>query len=117
MKRTEPVPETFPLPPHFTVRPLAWREINAQLDYFEEQAGLETAERFLDQLISSFEDLSQMPKVGVRCGFRKPATRRLRRWPVKGFENWLIFYQPRRDGVEIVHVMHGARDIESLLDG
>ena len=30
---------------------------------------------------------------------------------------WLIFYQPRRDSVEIVHVMHGARDIESLLDG
>ena len=41
------VQETFPLPARFTVRPLAWREINAQLDYFEEQAGLETAERFL----------------------------------------------------------------------
>jgi hypothetical protein len=38
-------------------------------------------------------------------------------WPVKGFENWLIFYQARRNGVEIVHVFHGARDIESLLDG
>ena len=103
--------------PRFTVRPLAWREINAQLDYLEEQAGLETAERFLDQLMSSFEDLARMPKIGFLCGFRKPATRRLRRWPVKGFENWLIFYQPRRDGVEIVHVMHGARDIESLLGG
>ena len=103
--------------PRFTVRPLAWREINTQIDYLEEQAGLETAERFLDQLIISFEDLSRMPRMGVLCGFRKQATRRLRRWPVKGFENWLIFYQARRDGVEIVHVMHGARDIESLLDG
>jgi toxin ParE1/3/4 len=102
--------------PRFTVRPLAWREINEQLDYLEEQDGLETAERFLDLLISSFEDLSRMPRMGVLCGFREPATRRLRRWPVKGFENWLIFYQPRRDGVEIVHVMHGARDIETLLD-
>jgi len=80
-------------------------------------AGLETAERFLDQLMSTFEALAQMPKMGVLCGFRKPATRRLRRWPVNGFENWLIFYQARRDGVEIVHVMHGARDIESLLGG
>jgi toxin ParE1/3/4 len=103
--------------PRFTVRPLAWREINAQLDYLEEQAGLETAERFLDELISTFENLSQMPRMAVLCGFRKPATRRLRRWPVKGFENWLIFYQARRDGVEIVHVLHGARDIERLLDG
>jgi len=103
--------------PRFTVRPLAWQEINAQLDYLEEQAGLETAERFLDQLMSNFEDLARMPKIGFLCGFRKPATRRLRRWSVKGFENWLIFYQASRDGVEIVHVMHGARDIESLLGG
>jgi len=58
-----------------------------------------------------------MPKLGVLCAFRKPALRRLRRWPVKGFENWLIFYQPRGNGVEIVHLSHGARDIESLLDG
>jgi len=33
-----------------------------------------------------------------------------------GFENWLIFYQPKRDGVQIVHVLHGSRDIASLLD-
>lgn len=55
---------------------------------------------FFDQLMSSFEALAQMPRMGVLCGFRKPATRRLRRWPVKEFENWLIFYQARRDGVD-----------------
>jgi len=102
--------------PHFTIRPLAWHEINKQLDYLEEQAGREAAERFLDQLIRSFDTLTHMPKMGPLCGFHKPATRRIRRWPVKGFENWLIFYQVRRYGVEVVHVLHGARDIESLLN-
>jgi len=58
-----------------------------------------------------------MPKMGALCTFRSPVLRHLRRWPVKGFENWLIFYLPRRNGVEIVHLIHGARDIESLLDG
>ena len=38
----------------FWVRPLAWREINTHLDYLEEEGGLETAERVLDQLMSSF---------------------------------------------------------------
>jgi toxin ParE1/3/4 len=57
-----------------------------------------------------------MPHMGVRCGFQRASLRRLRRWPVQGFENWLIFYFPRRDGVEIVHIMHGARDIERLLN-
>ena len=103
--------------PHFTIRPLAWREINKQLDYLEEQAGLETAERFLDQLIRSFDTLAQMPKMGVLCGWRKPAARRVRRWPVKDFENWLIFYQVRRYGIEVVHILHGARDIETHLEG
>jgi toxin ParE1/3/4 len=102
--------------PHFTVRPLAWREINAQLDYLEERSGLEISERFLDRLMSSFEALANMPKIGARCGFTKPSTRRLRRWQVKDFENWLIFYQVRRHGVEIVHLMHGARDVETLLE-
>ena len=51
--------------PRFTIRPDAWREINAQLDYLEEQAGLETAERFLDQIMSRFEALSHMPKIGA----------------------------------------------------
>jgi hypothetical protein len=39
----------------------------------------------------------------------------MRRWPIQGFDNWLIFYLPRRDGVEIVHIVHGARDIAQLL--
>jgi hypothetical protein len=51
--------------PHFTIRPLAWREINKQLDYLEEQAGLETAERFLNQLIRSFDSLTRMLKRAI----------------------------------------------------
>ena len=103
--------------PHFRVLPLAWSEINKQVDYLEERAGLEVAERFLDRLMSSFEVLGRTPNMGVSCGFRRPATRRLRRWPVKDFEDWLIFYLLRRGAVEIVHVLHGARDIQNLLDG
>ena len=76
----------------FTIRPLAWFEINAQLEYLEEQAGLDLAERFFAQLLASFETLAGMPEMGALCGFRKPATRRLRRWRVRHFDGWLIFY-------------------------
>jgi|SRR5271163_1078392 toxin ParE1/3/4 len=98
-----------------TVRPLAWREINAHLDYLEEKAGIETAERFFDLLINSFQALADSPRMGAFCGLSGSATLRTRRWPVKGFENWLIFYRARRDGVEIQHVIHGARDLENLV--
>lgn len=39
----------------------------------------------------------------------------MRKWRVDGFENVLIFYQPRPDGVAIVRVLHAARDWWGLL--
>ena len=74
------------------------------------------AARFTNAVYETFEALALMPRMGTPCGFRRPSLNRLRRWPVKDFENWLIFYQPKRDGVEVVHVLHGSRDILSLLD-
>ncbi len=99
------------------VRARARRDILSNAAYLEEHGGEQTAQRFLDATQSTFDALAKMPKLGVLCAFQRPVLRRLRRWPVKGFENWLIFYLPKRDGVEIVHLIHGARDIESLLDG
>jgi toxin ParE1/3/4 len=84
--------------------------------YLEEQGGPEVAERFIVAARETFESLALMPRMGALCSFRRPSLARLRRWPVKDFENWLIFYQPRRYGVEIVHVLHGSRDLEALLD-
>lgn len=40
----------------------------------------------------------------------------LRRWRVQDFENYLIFYRVFDDRIEIVRVLHGARDIEAALD-
>lgn len=57
--------------PRVIVRPGAWREINQQLEYLEEQAGLETAERFLNQLLANADALAEMPRMGRLCGFRR----------------------------------------------
>lgn len=48
-----------------------------------------------------------------RVGF--PATLEgMRRFRVKGFENFLVFYLPGREGIDVVRVLHGARDIVSI---
>jgi toxin ParE1/3/4 len=101
--------------PRVTVRPRAWREIDRQVEYLQDQAGAELAERFLDGVLQTFDQLAQMPQLGDPCNFRRAALKRLRRWPVQGFERWLVFYFPRRDGIEVVHLIHGARDIGSIL--
>lgn len=38
----------------------------------------------------------------------------LRRVHVAGFETCLIFYLPANSGIDVVRVLHGARDIDNL---
>ena len=104
------------MPLEIVIRATARREIKAHGVYLQEHAEPDVTDRFLMAVQQSFETLARAPRAGVLCGFRKPALRRIRRWPVKGFENWLIFYIPKRNRVEIVHIIHGARDSLGLLD-
>jgi len=40
----------------------------------------------------------------------------LRRVPIKGFEKYLLFYIARTGGIDVVRVLHAARDIESIFN-
>jgi toxin ParE1/3/4 len=53
--------------------------------------------------------------MGVPLTLKNPAMANVRKWRVKGFDNHLIFYEPRPDGVSIVRVLHGASDWLGLL--
>jgi toxin ParE1/3/4 len=74
------------------------------------------AERFLVAAEHSFGQLAKSPGLGAVGEFSSTHLRDIRRWRVKGFENYLVFYRDLADGVEIVRVLHGARDIEQLFD-
>ena len=41
----------------------------------------------------------------------------LRSFRVQGFESFLVFYSPIVDGIEVFHVLHGARDIDAFWEG
>jgi toxin ParE1/3/4 len=40
----------------------------------------------------------------------------IRQQGIKGFKKYLVFYRVTDTGVEIIRVIHGARDIEAILD-
>jgi toxin ParE1/3/4 len=40
----------------------------------------------------------------------------LRSWRMRGFESWLVFYRVTEEAVEIVRVLHGARDLEAAFE-
>ena len=79
-------------------------------------AGRESAYRFLEALDQAIEQLADMPEIGTRWELPRPELAGLRVWPVPRFKNYLIFYQPIENGIEIIRVLHGSRDIDSILE-
>jgi toxin ParE1/3/4 len=89
--------------------------LDEQAEYLAEHASLETALRFYDAANESFSFLARSPGVGVLRESANPAFAGVRIWRVSGFEKHLIFYRPNEDGIEVVRVLHGHRDIEAIL--
>ena len=89
----------------------------AQRNYYLVQENRQLAERWVLAVLAATESLRQMPERGSPCNFRAVKLKLLRRLPVPGFASHLIFYQYRREErvVRVVHVLHGARDIENVL--
>lgn len=91
-------------------RAAARRDLVEHYVYLAGQAGEDTAERFLAQAEQTFIDLAENREIGTSLTLRNPQLAGLRKWRVKDFEAFLIFYFPRADGVSIVRVLHAAQN-------
>jgi toxin ParE1/3/4 len=72
---------------------------------FIAQENPAAADQFLDRLYHAFVSLAHAPHIGAQRFHLAPE---LRLFPVR---EYLIFYRPIDDGVEIVRVLHGKRNI------
>ena len=66
------------------------------------------ADRLLDEIDEKSRTLAQQPFIGKA---RDELGAKIRSFPIG---NYVLFYQPIEDGIEIIRVLHGARDIEAL---
>lgn len=76
----------------------------------------QAAVRFLDSAEKTLRLIAGRPAIGRPADFPNPALAGVRRFPIKGFERYLIFYRPVGDGIEVIRVIHGARDIERIFE-
>jgi plasmid stabilization system protein ParE len=83
--------------------------------YLVEQDKPRVAERFLSAVRRTIETTIRMPQGGVPKRLSREALRGLRSWPVKGFEDLRVYYLADESGVRVVRVLHGKRDINSIL--
>ncbi len=72
--------------------------------------------RFLDAAESTFLELLKMPEIGRLRNKLDSRFADVRVWRVRGFTKYLIFYRQMDAGLEVFRVLHGAQDIESILE-
>ena len=73
----------------------------------------EAAGRFLSAAENAFELIRRHPGIGRLRSFSLPG---VRSWVVPEFGNYVIFYLPTKEDVQILAVLHGARDLSRVLN-
>jgi toxin ParE1/3/4 len=94
---------------HIVRRPLAGADIADIWDYIAEDSLIQ-ADAWVDRLDSKLRLLATQPLMG-RC--RDELSPGLRSQP---FGRYVIFYEPLSDSIDIVRVIHSARDVDTVFD-
>ena len=76
----------------------------------------DAATRVVEAAYTTFRKIAASPEMGMRRKFRNSRLRDVRSFRVTGFDNYLIFYRVADEDVQILHVYHGARELEALFE-
>jgi len=98
------------------VKPAARRDILAQFSYLLDNGGDLIADRFLVSVERSLQRLAEQPRSGSLRHFANPALAGLRAWPIDGFEDIRAYYLAGVDQITVLRILHGKRDLPSILD-
>jgi toxin ParE1/3/4 len=100
-----------------TIRPAARDDIIRQFRYYlVDQDMPEVANRFVEAVDKTVEKILRTPNAGVPKQLSNSSLAGLRSWPVEEFEDIRVYYLTEKDEVRIVRVLHGKRDIQSILE-
>ncbi len=81
----------------------------ADIHHYIAAENSSAADQFIDDLFGLFHLLAENPRIGQERSDLRSDLRTMTHG------KYVLLFYPMRDGVEIVGVIHGARDIESLL--
>lgn len=82
-----------------------------EIGFYIAQGSLANAERFIDAIEQECRKLADSPFVlGRSCEGLHPELRR------HNFKRYAIIYRPIPDGIELVGVFQGSRDLEAMFE-
>ena len=88
-----------------TRRPQAEADILEIWTYIAEDSFVE-ADRWIDRLDESLTLWATQPKMGRARDELSPGIRSL------AFGRYVVFFEPQPDGIDVVRVLHGSRDLD-----
>lgn len=74
----------------------------------------DAASRVVEAAYETFKSLAERADQGRPRRFNNSQLKDIRSFRVSGFDNYLIFYRPIPEGIQVLHIYHGARDIDAL---
>jgi len=96
------------------ILPAADADIDEAAQYIARDSE-EQAMRLYDSADATFRLIREHPERWPVCELDHPRLQGIRRCSIVGFRNHLVFYRLDGDCVEVIRVLHGARDILSIL--
>ena len=96
--------------PQIRISPRASSDLTEIWNYIADDS-VANADGFIDGLYETIQVLANQPGAGRR---REELAPGILSFP---FGRYIIFYRASLDGIEIVRVLHGARDIQTILEG
>jgi toxin ParE1/3/4 len=93
--------------------PQAKRDV-LNIAYYLAETSLDKSDEFLRAIEETYRFLAETPGAGTLRDYDNPQLAGMRMWPVPGFRKYLIFYRTVGQRIKIIHVLHGAQDLQRI---
>jgi toxin ParE1/3/4 len=97
------------------IRNRATQDLRQQANYILSNGNVTAAEQFLELTEATFDRILSTPRIGKQVSFVLDSMGEVRQWQIKDFHDYLVFYRVQEDRIEILRVLHGARDLANIL--
>ena len=85
------------------------------VSYFDERSD-SVAQRFEQAVEKTVQMLCAAPESGSLCLFHNPAFMSVRKITIFGYSNYILFFRRFENSLQILRVIHGARDYDKFFD-
>jgi plasmid stabilization system protein ParE len=90
-------------------------DVVRQFEWYVESGRPDIAVRFMGAVREAINALAAMPGAGAPKYMTNAQLAGLRAWPVKRFDEFMVYDLAENEAVTVLRILHGKRDIGSIL--